>query len=342
MQIYAKHEAKNMREYCARIANDPLLVQGGGGNASWKDGDTLWVKASGTWLADARTQDIFVDIDLNNLREEIAKNNFKARPLSLGQSPHRASIETMLHALMPQRLVLHIHAVEILAYLVRAQAEEDLRSRLQDTISWSIVDYCKPGGELAEAVNKQISRFPEINVVFLKNHGVIIGAENISMLDQTLQLLIERLRCQRIISKEISRPFSGKSQLESGGYSLCRSDLSQLATNKSLFERLNHYWALYPDHVVFLGSNATQISRSADPAELDFALSQRPPFIFVGGHGVYQSNSATKAQQAQLRCYYEVLIRQAPNANLAALSARQINELLNWDAEKYRLQQSPT
>jgi rhamnose utilization protein RhaD (predicted bifunctional aldolase and dehydrogenase) len=39
--------------YCSTIGRDPLLVQGAGGNVSWKEGNTLWIKASGTWLADA-------------------------------------------------------------------------------------------------------------------------------------------------------------------------------------------------------------------------------------------------------------------------------------------------
>jgi rhamnose utilization protein RhaD (predicted bifunctional aldolase and dehydrogenase) len=44
--------------YCAEIGRDPLLVQGAGGNVSWKANDTLWIKASGTWLADAMVKDM--------------------------------------------------------------------------------------------------------------------------------------------------------------------------------------------------------------------------------------------------------------------------------------------
>ena len=35
------------------IGADPLLIQGPGGNTSFKSGDELWVKASGAWLAEA-------------------------------------------------------------------------------------------------------------------------------------------------------------------------------------------------------------------------------------------------------------------------------------------------
>jgi rhamnose utilization protein RhaD (predicted bifunctional aldolase and dehydrogenase) len=35
----------------ARLGADPRLIQGAGGNTSIKTGNTLWVKASGKWLA---------------------------------------------------------------------------------------------------------------------------------------------------------------------------------------------------------------------------------------------------------------------------------------------------
>ena len=55
---------KLISNFCQRIGADPLLVQGAGGNVSWKEGDDLWVKASGTWLADAVSQDIFIPVSL--------------------------------------------------------------------------------------------------------------------------------------------------------------------------------------------------------------------------------------------------------------------------------------
>ncbi len=117
-----------LSDYCAAIGADPLLVQGAGGNASWKDADTLWVKASGTWLAEARARDIFVPVDLAHLRGAIATGQLDVTPRPLGDSGLRPSIETLLHALMPQPVVLHLHAVELLAQLVRPGFTEHLRA----------------------------------------------------------------------------------------------------------------------------------------------------------------------------------------------------------------------
>ena len=47
------------RALSAALGSDPLRVQGPGGNTSIKDGDVMWIKASGTELANALTEDIF-------------------------------------------------------------------------------------------------------------------------------------------------------------------------------------------------------------------------------------------------------------------------------------------
>ena len=64
-----------MLSFCAEIGMNRLLVQGAGGNASWKENNTLWIKASGMWLVDAKSHNIFLPIDLGHLREKLARNN---------------------------------------------------------------------------------------------------------------------------------------------------------------------------------------------------------------------------------------------------------------------------
>ena len=58
----------SLAEISARVGADRLLVQAAGGNTSIKLGDTLWIKASGQWLADALAKPIFVPVDFNALR----------------------------------------------------------------------------------------------------------------------------------------------------------------------------------------------------------------------------------------------------------------------------------
>jgi rhamnose utilization protein RhaD (predicted bifunctional aldolase and dehydrogenase) len=46
----------------AHIAADYLLIQGSGGNISIKDGDILYVKASGFRMSDAPAKNIFISV----------------------------------------------------------------------------------------------------------------------------------------------------------------------------------------------------------------------------------------------------------------------------------------
>ena len=78
------------------------------------------------------------------------------------------------------------------------------------------------------------------------------------------------------------------------------------------------------------------VERLVEIHKLDDATFKYPPFIFVIDKGVYESVSATKAHKAQLRCYYDVVIRQKISDKLHSLNKGQVVELLDWDAEKYR------
>ena len=333
-----KHTTREqVKAFCARIGKDPLLVQGAGGNVSWKDGNMLWVKASGTWLADAVAKDIFIPLDLVDLRQAIANENFHTDPRLVVDSELRPSIETLLHALMPHKVVVHLHAVEILAHLVRTDPVAEIEKLIGGAVKWCCVDYYKPGAELAEAVAAHLLQQPDIDVIFLQNHGVVIGGASIADIDiilQKLVLLLQNTMAPLLVDGET---FEAASILKSQTYSLCSDlEVNQLATNNDLSSRLESEWVLYPDHAVFLGGQASILGHSISLDDLDDLDEKKPAFIFDLGIGVYESKTATTAQKVQLRCYYDVLIRQPLTENLLTLSPDAIAELLDWDAEKYR------
>ena len=145
---------ETVEKFCTIIGLNPMLVQGAGGNISWKDENTLWVKASGMWMVDAEKKDIFVPVDLKNIREEIAKHNYSIDMQTLTSSELRPSIETILHGLMPHRVVLHVHAVEILPYLVTQNYSKLLNSILEGMYNSAYVGYKNPGPDLAQAISE--------------------------------------------------------------------------------------------------------------------------------------------------------------------------------------------
>ena len=328
---------KQVKAFCAQIGADPLLVQGAGGNASWKDGDTLWVKASGTWLAEAELKNIFVPVNLSLLQAALSKHDFSVEPVVASSSELRPSIETVLHALMPHRVVLHLHAVEILAHVVQDNAKERIKNLIGNSVRWIYVDYFKPGAELARAVSEQSTNTSDADVVFLGNHGVVIGGEDVKDVASTLRTLTSKLQNKKSQSvAEISIP-TRELEFLSRGYALCSDkEVSLLASKDELMNRLLHEWPIYPDHVVFLGAEPVILEPNFRLLDLDEITSGKPPFIFACGEGVYENLHVTGAQKSQLRCYYDVVSRQGASAKLTTLSDKQVSELLNWDAEKFR------
>lgn len=338
MMIKAASSIENqVKEFCALIGADPLLVQGAGGNVSWKDGDILWVKASGTWLAEAKSKEIFVPVNLLQLRDSLAKRDFFVKPEMIGSSKLRPSIETLLHALMPHRVVVHLHAIEALAHLVQIDAQQRIQDVVGDEFQWIFVDYYKPGVDLAREISIEVLNKPDVDVVFMGSHGLVIGADGVGEVAKLLRRLTSKLKVavQRKTPQKILD--SRQADLLTRGYVPCGDrEVSLLATNGELLDRVRYEWALYPDHVVFLGSDAAILEGDFATYELDKLALKAPSHIVVSHDDVYESPSATQAQRAQLRCYFDVLARQSSSVKLRVLNKQQVSELLDWDAEKYR------
>ena len=66
------HDFGDLRKLSAEFGQNILHIQGAGGNVSIKNGDTMWIKASGTMLADALTRDVFVPVDLPRMTSSVA------------------------------------------------------------------------------------------------------------------------------------------------------------------------------------------------------------------------------------------------------------------------------
>jgi len=314
-----------------------MLVQGAGGNVSWKSGDTLWVKASGTCLADAERNDIFVPVDLPHLTSALSSGDFSVIPRLRGQSRLRPSIETLLHALMPHQVVVHLHAIEILAWLVRNNYERDIGIVLGSRLQWASTTYHKPGAALAQAVSIALDNIPGASVVLLQNHGVVIGGADVDEISHQLRTITKLLTTEprSLVSSPQQEPLS---IADYGSYKPVTDPfIHQLAMDMTLFNRLSSSWALCPDHVVFLGARpACYSSIDGFRSKIDDS-GFRPEVIFIRDVGVFTQPNFNAGQTAQLRCYYDVLARQPERAEVNVLNNDQIAELLDWDAERYRI-----
>lgn len=327
---------ESIRQFCSEIGKDPLIVQGAGGNVSWKENDVLWIKASGTWLADASDKDIFVPVKLDHLTAALKSGDYAVVPQTVESTPLKPSIETLLHALMPHRIVVHVHAIEVLAHLVRKDFKLINYPALDKALNARTVEYCKPGAELAEAVANQLDSTSNTRVVFLKNHGVIIGGDSIDEISETLEYLTHFFATPAV-SAQVTTPDLSL-QLANGVEfnPIGVTKLHEVAVTPSLVDRLNDNWALYPDHIVFLGPHPRLFATLEEAKSCLEKESELPDVIFVHGLGTFTRETMNKAKMAQLVCYYDVMTKLNDGAQLSTLTDTQISELVDWDAEKYR------
>ena len=321
-----------LAQVSARLGQDPLLVQAAGGNTSVKDRDTLWVKASGLWLRDALQRPCFVPVRLSQVRERIAQG--LADPVSgtlidsLAPAGLRPSIETTLHALMPHAVVLHVHAVDAIAWAVRPDRSDALKHRLNG-LAWAEVPYVRPGLPLTRAVAELTAQRP-VDVLLMANHGLVVGGTDLPSAEALLRDVVQRLACP-VRAAPAPALATLQSLASDTDWRLPDEVESHAIATDALNLRRARQGVLYPDHVVFLGSDLATgeaALRSAEPA----------PCVALPGLGLLVHPSLSEAGLAMLRCWAEVLQRLPAEVEPQYLDPAEVQGLANWDAEKFRRQ----
>jgi rhamnose utilization protein RhaD (predicted bifunctional aldolase and dehydrogenase) len=175
-----------------RYGQDPAWVLAGGGNTSFKDESTLYVKASGYPLA-TLTTDGLVGMDRKKLaaiwkesypeerdaREDRALKDLMAARLPK-QKEKRPSVETLMHDVMPYTYVIHTHPTLVNGLTCAQNGEEEARRLFGDTMVW--VPLVDPGYILSKDIKERLAQYKEehgvtAQILFLQNHGLTVGAD---------------------------------------------------------------------------------------------------------------------------------------------------------------------
>jgi rhamnose utilization protein RhaD (predicted bifunctional aldolase and dehydrogenase) len=324
--VNSTSEFQALRALSAKLGADPLLVQAAGGNTSIKHDGVMWIKASGTWLRDAETKDIFVPLDMATLTEGLTSNSPDCENClpyvrqDLNALGLRPSIETSVHGRMPQRVVLHVHCVNTIAWAMRDDAELQLASRLE-SFNWSFIPYARPGLQLSLAIAQNLK--PHSNVMVLQNHGLAVAADTVVKAEALLLAVVDKLRCPMRVC---AAPDDDVLQAACKGsdYVPATHATSHVPALDDLAFQFGCSQVYYPDHVVFLG------------ASIPTDITSKAPAVAVPGKGVLIRKDAKLSVEPMLRCLGDVFLRTQSDAQLKALSTAEIDQLLNWDAEKYR------
>lgn len=316
-----EEDVRQLAAFSAKWGSDLHVVQGPGGNTSWKGDGRLVIKASGRRLSEANSRQIFVEV---GLPEALAMAHGAAAPAT--SSGLRPSIETSFHAVLPHKFVMHTHPVDVIAFAARSDGKEALAPLLR-RFRWGWVPYVKPGAAIALAVADMIGREP-LDVIVLGNHGLIIGGSSCAEIDDIFTSMRTCLRSEvRSGPREEKRLAELADRL--GLEPACHEDAHLAATDP-----LNLSYAsagtLYPDHVVFLGRGAVRLVDGKPPPAAASLLYLAP------GAGVLLPAGAPPEAHELAACLGAVSARIAAGVNLNTLTKEQEDELLHWDAEAYR------
>ncbi len=313
---------QKLNEYCVRIGKNPLMVQGPGGNVSFKKDGVMWIKASGMCLKDALKKDIFVPVDVDALKKDIA-----SVPKVLYGHCLKPSIETAMHAVMPYSWVAHVHDVDVLSYLVQEHCDLVLNEIFHDQKNWCCVEYVKPGVDLARKVGLCVDANPRVRVVFLKNHGWVVAGDSLEEIEETMSFFKKRLP---VSLKKVNVEFSYEKK---EGYEVVQDSVVQwLVCDEDALTLLKTKWALYPDHVVFLGVQPFFFESWEELKN----VREKPSFIFIKNTGVFMQPCFSEVQKEMLRCYADVVLRINDTKRVSSLSEKQVYEIVCWDDEIYR------
>ena len=368
--------------YQSRLVGlEEALVLWGGGNNSVKsratdllgrDLDVMYIKSSGSdmksivpkqfpgvrldYIAPLRSRD--EDMTDQEMVDYLAK-------CLIDPASARPSIETLLHAFLPAKAVLHTHADAILAITNTKGREETVRKVFGDSVI--TVPYRRPGFRLSRDVADAFDKQPDAEGLILMNHGLITWGETIQEAYERHIALVSRAEGFGVRQPEL--PLSeAEPRFESGGFAAALRKGRILEFDDSAetlqflarpdAERITQIGAATPDHLLYTkrfplfvkpGEDVAAATRAyieryeswyrAHPSEFAM-LDPNPRIVLMPGVGMWTAGKDARAARIVRDIYRHTM------KILAAAEAAGGYESLNdhdafhaeyWPLELYKL-----
>lgn len=334
-------------------------VKGGGGNTSYKDKDTIWVKPSGTTLVSIAAED-FVAMDrekLNKLndvtpptdpteRESLVKEYMLNAKLNPNSS--RPTVEAPLHNTLNAAFVVHAHPAVVNGMTCAVNGAKVAQELFPQAL-W--INYTDPGYTLCMKVRDEINNYnakfgKEPSVLLLDNHGIFVAAENSQEINDLFDNVMSVL----------------SNQYKSAGIST-ELEIGALPDNdkrESKIEFIKEYYQqdgisiavsgnfdvpqgpISPDHIVYSKSYIFSGTPDRDAlAEFQKKHGYLPNVIawddMVFGIGATENKASLALEFAQDGALVSQLAKAFGGIEYLSDSSREFIE--NWEAESYRSKQ---
>jgi len=356
--------------------SDPEYVLAGGGNTSWKNDDTLYVKASGFSLAQVQDSS-FVKMD----RKALALILDKTYPESSaeresavladmmtarkqGEEEKRPSVEALLHDIIPFNFVVHLHPALVNGITCSNQGEKAVREIFGDDVIW--IPSINPGYVLSKAVKEAIDDFytkhgKHTSIIFLQNHGVFVGANTSDDIKNIYKEIMTKIGSlikrkpdfseEKIVNSDESisaeNPVNKiilelKKLAGAAGFMQSKEILSYVKDRES-FTPVSS--AFSPDHIVYAGSEPLFTEeQSVDGITAAWnehvkKTGKNPKIIGIQGLGIFSAAATEKAANLALELFKDsvkVAVYTESFGGQLFMTKDKIDFINNWEVEHYR------
>lgn len=179
-----------------RFGSDAAHVVGSGGNVSYKNGETLWVKASGVCMANlteenlvrlnraslSAMQALSYPADLVEREQEVATDLMLTMERGQGACCEKTpSVDALLHEAMPQAFVLHTHPALVNGLTCAKNGKAAAEKLFGKRAAW--VAAVEPGISTGKAVVKAVAAHVKAvgkapTIVLIENHGLVVAGDS--------------------------------------------------------------------------------------------------------------------------------------------------------------------
>jgi NAD(P)-dependent dehydrogenase (short-subunit alcohol dehydrogenase family)/rhamnose utilization protein RhaD (predicted bifunctional aldolase and dehydrogenase) len=203
-----KPEITDLIEISKYYGANKEFVIAGGGNTSFKDEQTIWIKASGQSLAEM-TEDTLVALkreDLHLISSKIYSDEPSLREAQVKADMYnsiidpeknkRPSVETSLHEIITYKFVVHLHPTLINGLLCSRTAKTLTLKLFGDSVLF--VPYTDPGYTLFKKLESEIISYREKfshdpQIIFLENHGSFVSADTTEEIKNIYNDIIKKI-----------------------------------------------------------------------------------------------------------------------------------------------------
>ena len=337
-----KQTIQDLIEISQYAGNRADYTQGGGGNTSVKNDKAglMLIKASGYRLKDITENNAFVAVDKKKISDYYAsvdlsvEKDYEKESAEISKSSIveldgvptlRPSVEVGFHAIL-KKYVIHTHSVYANVLTCSMEGEKIAEKIFSGKdFGFIFLPYINPGFELTLAMKKAIENYVDKNglypeVIFMKNHGLVINCDDIERVKKLNEDVNETIRKHFGLYSD----FKAVKLKASGAEFISETPIvCDFIKANGLTKAFLDEYPLYPDQLVYL-NNILQFS----PEKL----------TVKNGTAVYNTDEKQATTLEETLAAYLFVITAVKNAGLtiSKMNEKEVYFINHWEAEKYR------